>query len=312
MTPEQLATLRAGLPPLAGAAPPGEALQAFAQFYGLDFSAEFPGLDYRAGSVDSGPYRLAAHRWQLPAARANLLIIHGYMDHTGLFGKLVRFGLAQNCNVVIFDLPGHGLSTGAEASIDEFTAYSAAIAAVLEAVDEPDSLPWLALAQSTGGAALVEFARHHDWPFARTALLAPLLRPAGWRQMRFARRLMAPCVKDIARRYSQNTADTDFLAFQRADPLLTRRIPLAWIAALERWLAGLVIEDLGAGPVLLVQGDNDHTVDWRWNLPRYQRLFPGSEVFMVPGAGHQLANEAEPIRRTYQAAVSDWFEVSAD
>ena len=85
-----------------------------------------------------------------------------------------------------------------------------------------------------------------------------------------------------------------------------------WVAALERWLAGLAMEDLGAGPVLLVQGDNDHTVDWRWNLPRYQRLFPGREVVMVPGAGHQLANEAAPTRLSYQRVVSGWFEVSAD
>jgi lysophospholipase len=312
LTPAQLDALRTALPTLAAGAPAGEDLLAYARFYCIDFQGDFPAADYRAGLVDSGPYRVVAHCWLQPDAKANLLIVHGYMDHTGLFGKPVRFGLEQGCNVLIFDLPGHGLSTGAVADIDEFTAYADAIAAVMAAAGLPQELPWLALAQSTGGAALVEFARHHRWPFARTALLAPLLRPAGWRQMRVARRLMSPFVRDIPRRFSRNTGDDEFLAFQRADPLLTRRIPLAWLAALERWLGGLVFEDLGAGPVLLVQGDHDHTVDWRWNLPRYQRLFPGSEIFMVPGAGHQLANETESVRGQYQAAVTEWLEVSAD
>ena len=312
MTLAQLYAQRSALPPLADGAPPTGDLMPFTLFYGHDFSGDFPDIDYAAGLVESGPYRLAAHRWQRPGARANLLIVHGYMDHTGLFGNLVRFGLDQHFNVLIFDLPGHGLSTGAVASIDDFADYGAAIAAVMGAADLPDSVPWRALAQSTGGAALVEFARRHSWPFQRTALLAPLLRPAGWRQMRLARRLMAPFVQDVPRRLSVNTGNADFLDFQRDDPLLTRRIPLAWIAALERWLRGLVIEDLGVGPVLLVQGDNDGTVDWRWNLPRYRELFPGSEVFMVPGAGHQLANETEMQRARYLAAVSDQFEESAD
>ena len=312
MTPAQLAALRTALPPLAAGAPPTEDLLAFARFYGLDFRGDFADLDYVAGVVDSGPYQLAAHRWRRSGARANLLIVHGYMDHTGLFGNLVRFGLEQHCNVLIFDLPGHGLSTGTVARIDDFADYGAAIAAVLGAGGLPDTLPWRALAQSTGGAALVEFARCHPWPFERTALLAPLLRPTGWRQLRLARRLMTPFVRDVPRRLSVNTGNGEFLAFQRDDPLLTRRIPLAWIAALERWLKELVVEDLGAGPVLLVQGDNDATVDWRWNLPRYRQLFPGSEVFMLPGAGHQLANETAAQRARYLAAVSNWFEAGAD
>ena len=39
------------------------------------------------------------------------------------------------------------------------------------------------------------------------------------------------------------------------------------------------------------------TVDWRYNVAVYRRLFPGSQVKMLPGAGHQLANESARLRR---------------
>ena len=44
----------------------------------------------------------------LVAARAsgNLLLVHGYFDHSGLFCKLIEYGLSLNCKCLDFDLPG--------------------------------------------------------------------------------------------------------------------------------------------------------------------------------------------------------------
>ena len=108
-----------------------------------------------------------------PDALANLLVVHGYYDHIGLFGKLLQWGLENRCNVVALDLPGHGLSTGEPAVIDDFGDYSCAIRDVLQRVRMPD-LPLFVIAQSMGCAALVDFARRYEWPFAATVLLAPL------------------------------------------------------------------------------------------------------------------------------------------
>lgn len=311
MTLEELHRFRDHLSPLAAGDPPPDQHAAFLGFYHLDFSREFPGLEYRVGSVPSGTFQLAAHCWRQPDATANLLIVHGYMDHTGLFGKLIRFGLEHRCNVVIFDLPGHGLSSGEAITIDDFGQYGDAVASVLAACGLPDHR-WLALAQSTGGAALLEYARRYDWHFAGAALLAPLVRPAGWLQMKWSSRLLQAFVDEVPRRFSTNSADDDFLAFQQADPLSVRRIPLSWIGALDRWLASLAVADLGVGPVLVVQGMADATVDWAWNLPCYLRFFPGSDTLMVPGAGHQLANEAEAIQAQFLPEVADWLGVSAN
>jgi alpha-beta hydrolase superfamily lysophospholipase len=306
LTPEQLQFLRSQLPPFGEEVLSTPELHAFNAFYEIDFAVQLPGVSHNVGHVNSGPYQLAVHRWQQPEALANLFIVHGYYDHTGLFGKLVEWGLRHQCNVVIFDLPGHGLSTGAPAVIQNFREYGDAISDVLTHVTLPD-LPLWTMGQSAGCAALIEFARANTWPFSATVLLAPLIRPMGWSGVRFAHTALKPFVKSIVRKFATNTGDKKFLAFVQSDPLQCHHVPLDWITALRRWLAGLRFEDLGVGQALVVQGDHDHTVDWKYNVGKIQALFPDSRVAYLKGAGHQLANETDVLRENYFAVVMDYL-----
>jgi alpha-beta hydrolase superfamily lysophospholipase len=280
--------------------------EAFSGFYGIDFEIRQPDLSHVAGYVPSGDYTLAVHLWSQPGARANLLLLHGYFDHTGLFNKLIEWGLAKHCNVLIFDLPGHGLSSGEPAVIDDFADYSLAIADVLAAVSLPP-LPLWVMAQSTGCAALFDFAKRYDWPFTATVLLAPLIRPANWLGVRVGHLLLAGFVDGLKRAFSANSSDQEFLAFLRRDPLQSRRISLRWVGALRRWLRKLPHRDLGVGPALIIQGDADRTVDWRYNVRFVEQLLPGSRVEYLCGAGHQLANETTDFRHQFLAHVIDWL-----
>jgi lysophospholipase len=306
LTPEQLQRARERLPPFGDNAAPPPELQAFCQAYGLDFTARLPHVAYQAGQVRSGAFTLAVHQWRQHDARANLLLVHGYFDHSGLFNKLIAWALAHRCNVLIFDLPGHGLSSGEPAVIDDFGDYSRAINTVLGATSLP-SLPWWAMAQSTGCAALMDYARKYAWPFAATVLLAPLVRPARWASVSAAHRLLAPFIPSVERKFAANSSDREFLEFLKRDPLQSHRTSLRWVGALRRWLHGLARRDLGVGAALVIQGEADGTVDWRYNVGFVSELFPGSRVEYLPGAGHQLANESESYRRTYLATVVSWL-----
>ena len=301
-----LQALRNALPRFGGACDlPG--LDEYLAFYGLDFRDSPAGSRYRLGRVTSGGYELAVQCWEQPDARHTLLLVHGFLDHVGLYRHLIGHALQRQCNVIAFDLPGHGLSTGEPAAIGDFCEYADAIQAVLDAVDV-SPLPLQAMAQSTGGAALVAYARQcAAWPFTGTVLLAPLLRPAGWLRVRAAHALVHRFVDTVPRGFAQNSSDAEFLAFVRADPLQSRRIHVSWVGALRRWLADLPIADLGEGPALLVQGDADGTVDWRFNLPRYGQLFPGLRIELLHGAGHQLANESEALRERYLRQVDRYL-----
>jgi lysophospholipase len=306
VTPEQLQSLRHQLPPFGDGASPSPELQAFCRYYGIDFAARLPHVEHLAGLVSSGDYTLAVHCWQQAGASANLLLLHGYFDHTGLFNKLIEWGLSRNCNVLIFDLPGHGLSSGEPAVIDDFADYSCAIRDVLAAVRFPDMPLWV-LAQSTGAAALVDYAGKYTWPFDATVLLAPLIRPAGWSAVRAAHILLGRFTNSVRRKFTANSSDQAFLDFLKRDPLQSDRISLRWVGALRRWLRDLPQSDLGVGPTLIIQGDADTTVDWRYNLGFVCQLFPGSKVELLPGAGHQLANESVEFRRDYLGHVESWL-----
>jgi lysophospholipase len=266
-----------------------------------------PYVAHEAGHLLSGKFRLAVHQWRQPGARTNLLLLHGYFDHTGLFGKLIEWGLSHNCNVLIFDLPGHGLSSGEPAVIDDFGDYSRAINNVLGAVSLA-ALPLWVMAQSTGGAALVDYAKKYDWPFAATVLLAPLVRPAGWLRARAGHFLLGRLLDSVPRKFAANSSDQEFLEFLQRDPLQSQRISLRWVGALRYWLRDLQQHDLGVGPALIVQGDADATVDWRYNVGAIYKLFPGSHVEYLRGAGHQLANESAAFQQVYLASVERWLK----
>ena len=307
MTPEQLQELRQQLPPFAEQVSPSPLLQAFCRYYGIEFEKHQANLQHRVGTVASRHYSLAVHLWQQPAATGNLLLVHGYFDHTGLFGKLIEYGLSRNCNVLVFDLPGHGLSTGEAAAIDDFGAYGRAIADVLYKVPLPD-LPLWVMGQSTGCAALVEYARNYPWPFAAAVMLAPLVRPVSWLRVRVGHMLLQHFIDSIPREFRENSSDREFLEFVQRDPLQSQRISLRWIKALRHWLASLPQEDLRAGPALILQGDSDGTVDWRYNMTVMEKLFPGSKIEYLPGAGHHLANESATQREHYLGLVDAYLE----
>jgi lysophospholipase len=306
MTPDQADALRESMAPFPNGAGGGDLYRQYLDLYGLDFGARYPGLDCRAGLVSSGSYRLMTHCWTLPGARANLLLVHGYFDHTGIYDKVIDYGLSRGCNVLMFDLPGHGLSSGERAAIDDFRDYGEAIASVLDAVALP-ALPLHVIGQSTGCAALMAFARLHEWRFERAVFMAPLVRPAGWLGVRLGHSLLSPFIETLQRKFNANSSDTDFLQFVRRDPLQCHRVSLRWIGALKRWLADLPLADLGVGPVLVLQGDRDGTVGWRYNMTAIAKLFPGSRIEYLPGAGHQLANESADIRSRYAASIDAWL-----
>ncbi len=305
--PASLAVLRKSLPPLAEGAAPSPEMREFCQFYGIDFQRRMAGVEHRIGTVRSGEFSLAVHCYVQPGASSNLLLMHGYMDHSGLFGHLIEFGLSRGCNVLIFDLPGHGLSTGDQAVIDDFREYSRAIGAVLAAARLPE-LPWWTMAQSTGCAALMEYSRTANWPFKASVFLAPLVRPKGWELVRFAHVLLHRFTDGITRKFAENSSDKEFLAFMRRDPLASQKISLRWIGALRRWLCDLPMRDLGMGPVLVLQGDRDGTVAWRRNMKDIPKLVPRCQIVYLPGAGHHLANESESIRRGYMEQIDRYLD----
>ncbi len=285
---------------------------AYFDYYGLDFSPGFPGLHHRLGYVQSGDHRLALQTWEQPGAAGTIYLVHGYFDHVGLYSHLVRFGLERGCNVVAFDLPGHGLSTGPRAEIADFTEYREAIADVLAATAALPG-PRQVIAQSTGGAAVMDFLQSGaTGAFDAVVLLAPLVWPHGWRRVRLAYLLLHRFIDAVPRRFAENSQDPQFLEFLRTDPLQHDQIPACWLGALERWLQAFLARPPCDKPMLVLQGDNDGTVDWRRNLPVLRERFPRARIDILPTGRHHLVNESTEVREDMLARIATYLDRASE
>ena len=269
--------------------------------------------DGHAGFVDTGRFALWCQVWSPPEPTGTAFVIHGYFDHLGLYRHLLSCLLAKGWRVVLWDLPGHGLSSGPRAEIEDFHDYQNCLAHLQETLQTLGMAPepWLGVGQSTGAAILATDAltRRDTAGWAGIVLLAPLVRPWRWSQASWLHLIASPFVKELPRKYRPNSTDEAFTAFLRdQDPLQPERLSVAWITAMRRWMPRLLALEPNPLPTLILQGEQDLTVDWEWNLAILAEKFPNAEIHRHPEARHHLVNEAEPIRQVLFEALDRFIE----
>ena len=290
---------------------------AYLRHYDIHFAEEFPDLGHTFGRISTPSHELSAHLWRPRDAAGTAVVLHGYFDHVGLYGHLIRFLLERNFAVLAFDLPGHGLSSGAQATIETFDHYVAAFDACLDALGGHLPKPWHLFGQSTGGAIAMEWVLanrldRQSSPFEHIVLLAPLVRPYQWPVNRVLYEIARRFVKERERTFTTNAENPEFLRFLReSDPLQARVLPVQWVTAMKAWKERF--ERYGASDLapLVIQGHADKTVDWRYNMAVIERLFE-PEIYFIPEARHQLVNESEAIRRQMFAKIDEKLGVSAN
>lgn len=295
--------LRASLSALAACQPLSTQAQAYQRYYGLDLPARKVEPLRWLGRFEAAGFELVGQVWLPPKPVATLVLVHGFYDHMGLYRHVIDWALDQHYAVIACDLPGHGLSSGERASIDDFATYQQVLQALFEqarTLELPQ--PWHLCGQSTGGAIVIDHllnAGRHSPAQGHVILLAPLVRPRSWRWSKFSYRLLRPFVKGIERRFSENTNDPTFLPFLQADPLQPRRLPTAWVGALVAWVKRIEAAPASGRRPLIIQGQSDMTVDWSHNLQVLQEKFANPEILLIPEARHHLANELPAIRQRF-------------
>ncbi len=308
--------LRRSLRPLDLSLPfaPSDEQQAYLDFYRIDFTRQFEDVQHYFGSIDCDRYQVACHYFAKANAERTCFVVHGYMDHSALYRKMINYLLCRGCNVIAIDLPGHGLSSGTPATISSFGDYVLVLRQCLEFFYRRVTTPWHVVAQSMGGAITMDYLLSQQYdektgPFDRVLLLAPLVRPKGWTGMRFAHWALKGIVKHVRRNFSNNSHDPDFVDFlKQRDPLQVRKIPVAWVTAMLRWerrFRDLSWSDL---EVLVVQGEGDATVDWEYNLGQIADKFPRAKFMRINDARHHLVGESDEYFDRVTQAADIYFE----
>lgn len=278
--------------------------------FDLDPERDIAGVEHFFGSFDSGDFNIAGHIYRPKEYKATVVLVHGYLNHTGQLTHLIRFLLASGYAVCAYDMPGHGLSSGEGAWIDDFEKYAQVLDDFKPLVAEKCAGPYHVIGFSHGCCAIIqrELEGVDDF-FDKTVLAAPLVHPVQWKKARATYRLYWFFKKDVPRVLSRNSSDKSFLAFNRdKDFLHVQRVPLIWVRGLEKW--NRKIDSLGPceREVMIVQGDRDKTVEWTYNTKLLEMKFNVAKCVMIEGGKHELFNEKEVLKDKVFAEIGSYLE----
>jgi alpha-beta hydrolase superfamily lysophospholipase len=274
-------------------------IQKYYDYYDIDFENEIEGLVHRIGWFQTGIHRSVLQTFEIASSKGTIFVFHGYFDHTGIYGHLVRYLLKSGFSVAMYDLPGHGLSSGEPASISSFDDYQIALDACLSICTGKLPGPYHAVGQSTGAAILIDRLVSDSWhdPFDRVILLAPLVRPSGWNSISKLHAAVKPALKVWHRSFSHNSKDVKFLRFIKDyDPLQSKWLAIDWLTALKEWVPRIENSMTIKRHLSIVQGTGDLTVDWKHNISVLRRLFADVKITYVDKGGHHLVNEDVVLR----------------
>lgn len=300
-----------------------EPIQCYFDHYGLDW----PGIRHRFGWFSSGGLKLAGHLWMPSACKALVIVLHGYMNHTGQMRHLIAGLLDDDFAVGAFDLPGHGLSEGHQAAAGALKDYTQALGDFVKEIKQildagscmlrPRGLraglsfysaPGQPPADSSVKVHLVGFSTGatvsldslisgSDDPFDKVVLAAPLIRWRGYTISKATYAFYRTFTDRVPRLPQANSSDPDFLHFNRyCDPLHIPVVSLDWVKSIFDWNDRLTRIQPSQKELFILQGDRDTTVDWRYNIQLLRDKFPAAQMEILPAAKHELLNEAAVLR----------------
>lgn len=269
-------------------------------------------VEERLTSADAS--RLFVRRFEVEDARGEVLLVHGFGEHSGRYGSITEYLNARHYNVSSYDHRGHGRSEGLPGHIEHFSDYEVDLDAVISwvrgfALDRRLFL----IGHSMGGLVVLRYLATRNEHLAGALISAPLIgvaSPVPAYKLLVAR-LSA---KVIPRLRLDNGVDPAMLSRDPAvgrayvaDPLVNRRVSARWFfeatKAMEevaRYAARIKL------PLLVMQGTQDHIA----SVEATERLFAqiGSadkELVLYPENYHELFNE--PEKREIYERVTEWL-----
>lgn len=267
----------------------------YLSFYGID---ETNLSNYKRVKLTKRSIETTIHVFEPSKINKTVLLIHGYFDHTGSLKNLINFFLAKDWRVISYDLQGHGLSTGNRGEIKDFQEYVQMFQSVLVFCEEQGVFPNSVVAHSTGAAICTDFLLEKSQsPFEKVIYLAPLVRTSNWQFIITGAKIIPFFIRKLTRRFRTNSGDKEYLKFVRNDPLQSKFISIPWVLALINWDKKIKQRGPSTTDLLVIQGTDDATVDWKYNLPFLKKKFPSSKLVIIDDGKHQLANDCIKIRK---------------
>jgi lysophospholipase len=285
--------------------PFSESTHEYFSYYGL----EIAGAEHIFGTFSASDTILAAHIFKPKESKGTVTLLHGYGDHTGVWKRVIRTAVEERYTVAVYDHPGHGLSSGARASIDDFSDYVSALKDFLRIARVHLPGPYHLVAHSMGGAVTLDYLLTVDQPgVEKVILIAPLVHSSYWHLSRFGHSLGKHVTDSVPRASQKASSDEEYLMLTAKDPLQARQVTMRWFSALVEWNQRILSYEPSTLPIRVIQGTADTAVDWQYNVDFIKEKFPNADIIFIKNGGHQLMNESLPMRAEVTNLVVDYLK----
>lgn len=278
------------------------------KYYALDLGDKK--TEHLFGSFQSGEFTLAAHLFIPKDYKATVFILHGFLGHCGLLNKLIKELIDANFAVAVFDLPGHGLSSGQPTAIDDFAQYTQSLDDFLKIVKTRLHGPYHIIGHSTGAAVIMDYLlEEKEDCFDKVILAAPLEHSNWWTLSKICFSISRFFCDNLPRIFSKVSSDRDFLRFIKyKDPLQSKKVSIKWINAMFNWDKRITEAKPFGRKVFIIQGTKDNIIDWRYNIKFIQSKFKNCRVEYIKNGRHELFNESEKIRQEVFSLIRSCLE----
>ena len=255
----------------------------------------------REGSLDGG--RLFFQVWEADQPRADVVLAHGYAEHSGRYehvaARLVQAGLT----VWALDHQGHGKSQGERGDI---LSWDHAVADLDLLVDEVkaagEGRPTFLVGHSMGGAISLAYAEAHQARLAGLSLSAPaIVIPPEMLALVELEDIPALPLADVV------STDPDVVQAYKDDPLVYLGAPprnlLVVMGTVDPILAGLPELTL---PIQVMQGSSDFLIPTQALRAVVAGVTSTDLTARIwPGLFHEIFNE--PIKDDVLGELAGWI-----
>jgi acylglycerol lipase len=249
--------------------------------------------------------------WIPESARASVLVVHGFAEHSGRYEHVGQFLAERGFAVHAYDHRGHGRSAGRRCHVDRFDEYLDDLSIVLEQIrTDRSGDPAFLIGHSMGGLVVATFARERKPDVSGVVLSgAALALPEGNSRIRIARlmRAILPRLRlDAGLDLQGLSTDPRVIEAYLADPLVERKMT----ASLAAELLGAV-ERTGpngsdvALPLLALHGGDDPICPPDGS-ERFAAAARAGRFVRYAGLRHEIFNE--PSHRDVLADVAAFFD----
>lgn len=259
--------------------------------------------------------RLYVRRREVANARAEILVAHGFGEHSGRYGALTECLILHSYSVTSYDHRGHGLSDGLPGHVESFDEYDDDLEKITASVlTRSQSRRLFLIGHSMGGLIALRHVARMSSALAGAIISAPLIEvavPVPAHKLMIARvgARLAPRLRlDNEINPANLSRDPEVGRAYAADPLVNRKVSTKWFAEATRamhevaeWAPRITT------PILVMHGTEDKLASVDATKRLFERIGSSDkELVIYPGFYHELFNE--PEKQEVFKRVTDWLD----